>query len=257
MKIAVVTGASSGMGRDFAHALCKDKKLSFDEIWLIARRGERLKELAAELPVAAKILPLDLTKNESLEEYQALLSAERAEVAVLVNAGGFGKFVRSDKLPLQDQLDMVELNVKALTAMCALSLPHMQAGAAIINLGSLSSFQPTPYMNVYAASKAYVLSYSRALNVELKARGIRVIAVCPGWVATEFFETAEKQDKSAVINKTPLWKSADVVHLALKDLHRGRDVSILGAGVRSQVRLVKLLPHSLVMKIWLKQQGHK
>jgi short-subunit dehydrogenase len=94
MKIAVVTGASSGMGRDFARAICADKKLGFDEIWLIARRAERLETLAAELTVAAKILPLDLTKNESLEEYQALLSKEKAEVAVLVNAGGFGKFAR-------------------------------------------------------------------------------------------------------------------------------------------------------------------
>ncbi len=251
--IAIITGASSGMGRDFVHQL--DQSEQFDEIWVIARRADRLEALRDSIRAALRVLPMDLTDPAAFARYRALLEADKPNVAVLVNASGYGKFGRHDEIELDEALGMVDLNCRALVAVTQLTLPYMQKGGRIYQLGSLSSFQPVPYMNVYAASKAFVLSYSRALNVELKPRGIRVMAVCPGWVRTEFFDRAETQEKKTVTYFNRIYESADVVKLALRDMKRGKDVSILGTPVRNQVRAVKLLPHKLVMAIWMKQQG--
>ena len=163
---------------------------------------------------------------------------------------------RYDQIPLEDCMGMIDLNCKALVAITQLTLPYMKEGAKIIQLDSLSSFQPVPYINVYGATKAFVLSYSRALNVELKPRKIQVMAVSPGWVETEFFDRATKTSESAVTYYNVVYKSADVVRTALKDLKKGKDLSVHGFQVKAQVLLVKLLPHKLVMKIWMKQQKH-
>ena len=128
----------------------------------------------------------------------------------------------------------------------------MIKGGAIYQIGSLSSYQPVPYINVYGATKAFVLSFSRALNQELRGTGIRVMAVCPGWVRTEFFEHAVKDDTIKYYNK--FFDSDEVVRRALKDMKRGKDVSICGFSVRAQVLATKLLPHKMVMRVWLRQQ---
>jgi short-subunit dehydrogenase len=258
MKIAVVTGASAGMGRDFATRFTVSEH--FDEMWVIARREDKLISLSDELmeldeAMTVRTLPLDLTDPASFDEYAALLESVKPEISVLVNASGFGRFAHSLEVPLDVSLRMVDLNVKALTSLCVLSIPYMKRGSRIVNMGSLSSFQPVPYINVYGATKAYVLSYSRALNVELMPYGIRVMTVCPGWVKTEFFDHAVT-DNGAVTYYNKLWTSEEVVVKALKDLKKGKDVSILGASVRFQVLLTKLLPHRLVMKVWMKQQKH-
>ena len=178
MKIAVITGASSGMGREFVYAL--DREEQFDEIWVIARREYRLEELKAKCRNPIRPLVWDLEKRESLYAYRELLGKERPEIAVLVNAAGFGLFGTFDEMDMDRQLDIIDLNSRALTGMCRLSIPYMKAGSRIWNMGSMSSWQPVPYINVYGASKAYVLSFSRALGKELDKRGIRVMAVCPG-----------------------------------------------------------------------------
>ena len=131
---------------------------------------------------------MDLSVKESFDKYKALLEAEAPDIRLLINAAGYGFFGAFEDLELDGQLGIAELNDKALTAMCYLSLPFMMSGSSIINLGSNSAWQPVPYMAVYAASKAYVLSFSRALGRELKGRGIHVMCVCPGWVKTEFME---------------------------------------------------------------------
>lgn len=252
MKIAVITGASSGMGREFVLQL--DRAEQFDEIWVIARRRERLEALASEVGTKLRVIALDLTKAESVDAYCALLEQEKPTVAVLVNGSGFGKFRRFEETSLQDCCDMVDLNSKALMAVTYVTLPYMEKGGQIYQLGSLSSFQPVPYIGVYGASKAFVLSFSRALNVELKSRGIRSMAVCPGWVATEFFDHAVSDDSVTYYNK--IYQPQDVVRTALKDMAKGKDVSIHGLPIRAQVLAVKLLPHKLIMKIWMKQQKH-
>ena len=250
MKIAVVTGASSGMGRDFVRQL--DAADTYDEIWVIARRRDRLESLTADVRAPLRILALDLTKQESMEEYKAALAECNPTVSVLVNGSGFGRFGDFRDYPLADYYTMVDLNVKALVAVTYATLPYMEKGGEIYQLGSLSAFQPVPYINVYGATKAFVLSFSRALNQELRKTGIRVMAVCPGWVRTEFFDHAVTDDTIKYYNK--FFDSDEVVRRALKDMKRGKDVSICGFSVRAQVLATKLLPHKLVMYIWQKQQ---
>ena len=249
-KIAVITGASSGMGRDFARQL--DAQQEFDEIWLIARRRERLEEMASELRAPVRAIALDLTKDESIAEYSALLAAENPRIAVLVNAAGYGRFGKFEDFSLEDNYRMIDLNTKALVGMTLASLPCLGEGSQIYQLGSMSSFQPVPYINTYGATKAFVLSFTRALNVEWKARGIRQMAVCPHWVKTEFFDHAVKDDTICYYNK--FYTSEEVVTRALRDMKRGRDVSICGFSARAQAFGVKMLPHKLIMKIWCKQQ---
>ena len=148
---------------------------------------------------------------------------------------------------------MIDLNVKTLMRMTHLTLPYMKAGACIYQLGSLSAFQPVPYINVYAATKAFVLHFSRALNKELEPRGIRVLAVCPGWVRTEFFDRAVRDDTITYYNQ--FFTAKEVVDRALSDMARGKDVSVCGWRIRAQVLLTKLLSHRIVMDIWCRQQG--
>lgn len=252
MKIAVFTGASSGMGREFVRRI--DAAEEFDEVWLIARRKERLEEVARGLRAPARILPMDLSDRKSLTDYKALLEAEQPEVAVLVNAAGFGLFGKFTEMDLDRQLDMIELNERVLVAMTYYTLPYMAPGAAIYQLGSLSAFQPVPYINVYGATKAFVLSFSRALACELRheGRGIRVMAVCPGWVKTEFFDTAVHDDTIVYYNR--FFTPEQVVTRALADMKKGREVSVCGHQIRGQVLLTKLLPHRAVMEIWCRQQ---
>lgn len=250
MKIAVVTGASSGIGREFALQI--DRREALDEIWLIARRRERLEALGSELRAKARQIALDLTEPESFEVYRKLLAAEKPEVRALVNNAGFGVFGAFTERSLDQQLKIIDLNDKAPVAMAYLTLPYMGDGAEIYNVASSSAFQPVPYIAVYGASKAFAMSFSRALGMELKPRGIRSIAVCPHWCRTEFFDTAVTDDTVRYYNFFN--RPEDVVAAALRDMRRGRDVSICLKRLRFQQLLAKLLPHSLVMRVWCWQQ---
>ena len=250
MKIAVITGASSGMGREFVLQLSQEKQ--FDEIWVIARRTDRLQSLQNEVKTKIRPISLDLTREESIAEYGRLLEAEKPEVDVLVNASGVGRFGTFSDMELETMYRMIDLNTKAYVGMTYATLPYLREGSEVYQLDSLSSFQPVPYLCVYGATKAFVLSFSRALNVELKKRGIRMMAVCPGWVKTEFFDHAVHDDTITYYNK--FFTPDQVIARAIKDMKRGRDVSICGFSVRAQVFFTKFLPHKLVMKIWCKQQ---
>ena len=252
MKIAVITGASSGMGRDFARQLCA--KYSFEELWVIARRAERLEELKAELSVPVRPITLDLTKAESIEDFGSMLESEKPEVSVLVNAAGFGYFKAFTECELFGYYDMISLNDAAVVGITYKTLPYMGQGGRIFNICSVAAFQPTPYINVYAATKAFALSFTRALNVELKPRGIKALAVCPYWTKTEFFDTARTDD--TITYYQCYTESKDVVATAIKDMEkRGKDVSICGRTAKMNAFLTKLLPHKLVMKVWCRQQN--
>ena len=256
MRIAVITGASSGMGRELVKQISKKER--FDEIWVIARRAEALETLKKEVKAKIRPVTLDLTNPDSFAEYKMLLEKEKPNVAFLGNIAGFGKFGRYDQISLEDCMGMIDLNCKALIAMTQLTLPYMKRGGKILQLDSLSAFQPVPYLNVYGSTKAFVLSYSRALNRELKTKGIRVMAVNPGWVKTEFFDHATKTSNDAVTDYTVMYEAKDVISTAVRDLyHTKKDVSIHGLQIRLQVLAVKFLPHKLVMNIWMKQQKHK
>ena len=250
MNIAVITGASSGIGREFVLQL--DKAHSFDEIWVISRSAGKMSALESETRAKIRVIALDLTKMESISEYSAILSEQKPNVTVLVNASGFGRFGAFCDVTLEDQLEMIDLNDKALVAMTYATLPYMSEGGQIYQMGSLSSFQPVPYIGVYGASKAFVLSFSRALNVELKSRKIKVMAVSPGWVKTDFFDRAATDNTITYYNK--FFTPQQVVTRALSDMKKGKDVSTVGFSIRAQVLLTKLIPHKLVMWIWCRQQ---
>lgn len=253
MKIAIVTGASSGMGREFVRQLADF--VTVDEVWAIARRTDALEQLSAECPFPVRPISLDLCESASFDTFAALLEQEKPDVKLLVNAAGFGKFGRFDKVNLVDECKMIELNCTALVKMTRLTLPYMHEGSHILQLDSLSAFQPVPYITTYGATKAFVLSYSRAMNRELKGRGVRCMAMNPGWVKTEFFNHACQTNDSEVQYFNRLYEAKDVVATGLKDLYRTKkDVSIHGLPVKAQVLLVKLVPHSMVMNIWLNQQ---
>ena len=228
MNIAVITGASAGIGRELVYAV--DKDAEYDEIWVIARRKERLEELRGKCRNPIRPIALDLSDLSSIDAYQALLEQEQPEIRILVNAAGCGVF-----------------------GPFAASLPYMHSGSNIINMGSNSAWQPVPFQAVYGASKSYVLSLSRALGRELRPQGIHVMCVCPGWIKTEFQQVAHHDEFIRYVDK---WYGPDeVAAQAMKDLKKKKSVSILGHPVRRQVRLVKLLPVDTVMDIWCRQQG--
>ena len=254
MNIAIVTGASSGMGREFVRQL--SEYVTVDEIWAIARRESALEELRKEVSVPVRPIVLDLLKEDSFRKMEQLLEAEKPSIRLLVNAAGFGKFGAYHKVSIEDDCRMIDLNCKALLVMTRLCVPYMPSGSHILQLDSLSAFQPVPYITTYGATKAFVLSYSRSMNRELKAKGIRVMAMNPAWVKTEFFDHAfQTNGDGEVQNFNYVYEADECVATGLKDLYRSKkDYSIHGLPVKLQVLGVKLLPHSIVMNIWLNQQ---
>ena len=224
-------------------------------MWVIARHKEQLEALRETVPFPVRVLALDLTDRASFDAYAAALAEEPVEIGLLLNASGFGKFAAVADTPLQVDLNMTDLNCQAVVAMCQLSIPYMAKGGQIINIASVAAFQPIPYINVYGATKALVLHYSRALNRELKKNGIRVMAVCPFWTKTEFFDRAVADGEKPVVKKyVAMYKPEEIVTQAWKDAKKGKDMSKHGFKARLQALGVKILPHSVVMDTWLRQQ---
>lgn len=248
-RIAVITGASSGIGWEFAIQL--DKQETFDEIWLIARRESRLTELASKLRSPARVIPLDLTEYQSYDKFKELLEQENPQVEVLINCSGYGKFGRYDDIPVADALGMIDLNARAPVALTEYALPYMQRGARILQIASIAGFHPIPYLNVYAATKVFLLNYSRALNYELRDRGITVTAVCPGWTKTPFFDVATNGGtKKEVTKYTGMRTAEEMVEKALKKSRAGSDIAVLGFQNNAHRFLAKIVPYSAIMKIW-------
>ena len=249
-EIIMITGASSGMGREFAMQI--EKKYQVDEIWVIARRKERLESLKEKLQTKVRIFALDLTQKESFEKLQEALFKEKPRVKVLVNCSGYGKLDHYENMSLETIENMMNLNMLAVVKMVNTVLPYMHKESQIVNLASCSGYMPIPYLNIYASTKAFVLSYSRALNEELKYRQIHVLAVCPYWVETEFFDRAvEKDKKPVVIRYGKVYKAKDVIKKAIKDMESSKDVSLYGTINQMQILGMKVLPHRLVKKIWM------
>ena len=254
-SICVITGASSGIGKEFFQRLLTDGDFSFDEFWVIARSEDKLAALAELSDVPVRAIPLDLSKEASYEEYGRLLSEEAPNIRLLVNCSGYGKFESALNVGYEDTLNMIDLNVKGTAAMDLLSLPYMDEGCGIINIASVAAYQPIPYINTYGASKSFVLNFTRALSMEMKTRKIRVMAVCPFWTKTDFFDRAVKNEADPVVKKyVAMYRPEQIVKRALRDYKRGRDVSLYGTITKLQLLLVKLLPASIVMRVWMTQQ---
>ncbi|PWG59251.1 SDR family NAD(P)-dependent oxidoreductase [Bifidobacterium catulorum] len=259
VNIIVVTGASSGMGREFVDQIAHwaaAGRIAADEIWVIARREERLRALARTVKVKVRPVALDLADSDGLEAYRRLLARERPNIVLLANCAGFGKMDHFENVPLADDLDMVDLNVKAPIAMVSHSLPYMRAGAKIVNLCSISGFLPCPYINVYAATKAFMVSWSRALGRELAHRGIRVTAACPYWVRTEFLDRARTAaGRSVFHNFVGIMDARAVMRAIIADTFRGRALSLPGWPAKAIFAATRLLPVRALMWSQLRLQG--
>ncbi|MDO4963189.1 MAG: SDR family NAD(P)-dependent oxidoreductase [bacterium] len=254
-KVMVVTGASAGIGKEFVLRYLKSSKV--DEVWAIDRDKEGLDELEKIIDTDIKKLVIDLSKQSDIENYKNELDKEKPNVVLLANIAGFGKFDHSENIALDVKLNMIDVNVKAPVSMIDYSLPYMKKGSKIVNVASCAAFQPIPYINDYASTKAFLLSYSRALNQELKYRDVHVMTVTPFWTKTNFFDRAIiKNQKEVVIKYDVMYNVSDVVDRMISDLKKNKEISIYGGLNKAQRLLVKLLPHSLVMKIWMNKQKY-
>lgn len=249
MKIGIITGASEGMGQEFARRLAAEGEV--EALWLLARREERLRALAAELaPLPCRIFAGDLTAPDALAPLEAALREERPQVTWAVAAAGFGKVGLTEELPAEMQAAMIDLNCRALTLFCHTVLPYMPRPSHLVTLASAAAYLPQPRFAVYAATKAYVLHFSRALARELRPRGIRVTAVCPGPVKTGFFRVAEETGKMAVGKEKWMADCSLVVRRALRAARRGRTVYTPTVAMKLARLGAKLLPHSWLVRFF-------
>lgn len=245
-RIAIITGATGGIGREFLKQLVNEE---LDEIWAVARNLQKLNELREDY--GEKVMPVaaDLSALEGIEEIKRLLENQKPVVQYLINNAGLARMGSYRDFSLEEINRTVDVNCKAPVLLCSLCIPYMRSGSRILNISSASAFQPNPYINLYAASKAFERSYSRALNVELQGTGITATAVCPSWVDTELLS---KEVNGKKVRFPGIVTADKVVTRALKDAAAGRDMSVCSLYVKCQHVNVKLLPQRLVMKIWMR-----
>lgn len=252
MKIALVTGASSGIGREFARQIVKLYR-NLDEIWLVARRTERLQELEKEFTVPVRIFDGDLNQDYIYERIEKELERKNAEIRILVNSAGCGLSGCFGEREQDTELRMVKLNCQSLTRMLLLCRPFLGRGSRVINLASAAAFAPQPGFAIYAASKSYVYRLSMAIREEWKPAEIFVTVVCPGPVDTEFFaHSGELLGKS---NKVTKVDPKAVARKALLDAVDHRCVSVYGTSMKVARIAGKLLPDVLSAYLMRKLNG--
>lgn len=255
MGIAVITGASSGLGAEFVRQLLGREKL--DEIWLIARRQDKMDALCASLADRAgdcrlRVLPMDLTQDSAFASYSALLEQEQPQVQWLINAAGFGKMGSNAEIGLEALDQMLLLNCKAAMDMTQRTMPYLTRGSHVLEICSTAAFQPLGGLGVYAASKSFLLSYSRSLHYEVRTKGIVVTAVCPYWIKdTEFIPVARETKDSTAVRHFPFAsKCRHVVTWALNDAALGFSVSTPGPVCTLHRLVAKFIPRDLLMLGW-------
>ncbi len=249
MITAVITGASSGLGKEYINAIIAQYP-TVDAFWLIARRKDLLREIAEEHPdktIAA--ISLDLSKEESLKIFEQLLKENMPEIKVLVNNAGYGKGVDFFSSNAEQQIGMVDLNCRAVTAITRMCLPYMLDDSLVLNVSSIAAFAPTPRMSVYSATKAYILAFSKAIHDELRPRGIKVLAVCPGPMDTDFWNVAGVQEgKSRLIDRLPKVSPQAVAFGSVRAAKRGKLLYTKGLFYKFYHVVSKLLPHGFLMQ---------
>ena len=247
MNVIVITGASSGIGMEFAMQM-DNYFTNVDEFWLISRTREKLEEVAKVLRHKTRILAMDITKDAQLERLEDTLKEKNAVVRILANCAGYGIMGPFAAQNAEDELGMIRLNCEALTAITHRLIPYMRKGSRIIQMASCAAFSPQPDFAVYAATKSYVLSFSRALGEELSPYGIYVTSVCPGPVDTPFFDIAERTGTTLAIKKLTLVDAERVVRKALKDSYHKRHLSVCSFPIQWYAAVAKLVPHDVILK---------
>jgi len=250
MGIALITGASSGLGRAYAQEL--DGNAHVDVLWLVARRRERLEQLAASLHKPTCIIEADLLDPVDLSALIARIDAEKPEISYLVNAAGFGKFGYWDNVSPADSDDMIDLNCRVCVDLAVACIPCMARGDRILNVVSVAGFLPLQGLNVYAASKAFMLSYSRSLRWEVAHLGIVVTAVCPFWMKTEFMQVGEGPNgQRTTVKHFPLaQKPATVARRSILANRIGFATATCGLPALFLRIFSKFLPNCIPMIFW-------
>ncbi len=249
--LALVTGASSGIGAEMARDLAQRGH----DLILVARRAPAMEALAAELQkahgVACTVLAQDLAAPGGVQALVAQLQSLKLEPEVLINNAGLGNIGEHDTAPWADQANMIDLNVRALTALTHALLPAMvrRKQGKILNVASTAAFQPGPGMAVYFATKAYVLSYSEALHQELKSKGISVSALCPGPTASEFVSVASKSRRISLADKVPFASARSVARYGIAALMRNQAVAVHGLPNRLGVWSIRFTPRFVVRRL--------
>ncbi|MBR3246997.1 MAG: SDR family NAD(P)-dependent oxidoreductase [Clostridiales bacterium] len=241
--IAIITGATGDIGEEFVKKLINE----VDSVWAVGRNESKL--AALKDTYGEKIVPVkaDLSDKEDIFEFCRKIADSRPEIGYLVNNAGVARMAPVSEFTLEEMSDMLDINDKAATLICRACLPYMAKGSYILNIASASAFQPNPYIALYSASKAYLLSFTRSLNVENEA--ITCTAVCPGWVDTKMLP---KSGRNGSIRYPGMVTAAKVVESALRDCHKGKDVSVCSFYYRYMRFLSKVTPHRVTMKMWVR-----
>lgn len=248
-RVAIITGASSGIGKEFALQIDKNFN-SIDEIWLIARRKDRLEELRYEINKSCLVFCEDIAEEGFKDRFIKILKQEKPNVKMLINCAGYGIYGNAIEESIEVEKGMIDVNCTALTVMTLATIPYMTKNSRIINMASSAGFLPQPDFSVYAATKSYVLSFSRSLNRELREKDIFVTAVCPGPVMTEFFTIAEKGKEKPAWKEMFMADAKDVVKLAIKDSINKKELSVYGVAMKLFLFITKVLPHKLILDFY-------
>ncbi|MDB5633967.1 MAG: short-chain dehydrogenase/reductase [Tardiphaga sp.] len=244
-RVTLITGASAGIGAELARVFASHAH----RVALVARRADRLQELADEIVAGGGatpiIIPCDLEQADACDQIAAALVAADVEVEFVVNNAGFGMFGKAIEMNRTEQLNILDVNVRAVTDLSLrFSESLVRTGGGILNVSSIAGFLPGPGMAVYYASKAYVLSFTEALHEELGPRGVRVTALCPGPVSSEFQKRAgfEPGLDSAILNVP----AAEVARLGYRGLMANKRTVLPGLGIKMVPFLLRFFPRGFI-----------
>lgn len=258
MNIAVVTGASSGLGREYVRQIDqmnqKENGWMVDQIWVIARREDRLIELQKEVKTQLYPVPLDLTSMEDIRKYKTLLAQKKPCIRLLICSAGFGRVGSYADISMEDCNNMINLNCRAAVDITQLSIPYMKEDSHIAEVCSMVGFLPLSYMNIYAATKAFLIRYSRALAIELKSKKITVTAICPYWVKdTEFIQNSKESANAGYVSFYKFaGRTKKSVKQALRDVFKGKPVSTPSPVSRFMRVAAAVLPDTVLLWGWEK-----
>lgn len=248
-SIAIVTGASSGLGRELVRRIDLGAAGTIDELWLIARRADRLEALARACKTPARILALDLTDPASFDEFEReLAEADGVDIRLLVNNAGLGTAGDFACQKPESAPHMIELLVRAPVELTYRALPFMSAGSRILNVSSVAAFTPQPHLAVYSACKRFVLDFSHSLDTELGDVDIHVTALCPKFMETEFLDHAGDAGAMRKMCAIGFERVEDVAATALDATVAGRGLCIPSIDMRAYYAASKLLPYPLLIK---------